>query len=226
MRVLIIEDDPKLLEILRDGFRDQLVESVVAGTYIAGRECAVSGTHDAIVLDVLLPGGSGFDLCVELRARGITTPIIMLTARDAIEDRVRGLEAGADDYLTKPFAFRELLARVRALTRRAPAVMPDVCWCANLEVDFSRRTVRRGQIAISLTAKEFALLELLVRHEGKVLSRSAITAYVWDDNHDPFSNLLDVLVLRLRQKVDIGYEPKLIHTLRGAGYRFGVEPAS
>lgn len=226
MRILIIEDDSRLLDILRDGFRDQLIESVVAGTYLAGRECAVSGTHDAIVLDVLLPDGSGFDLCIELRARGITTPIIMLTARDAIEDRVRGLEAGADDYLTKPFAFRELLARVRALTRRAPVVMPDICRCANLEVDFSRRTVRRGHIAISLTAKEFALLEFFVRHEGKALSRAAITAYVWDDNHDPFSNLLDVLVLRLRQKIDVGYEPRLIHTLRGAGYRFGVEPAA
>ncbi len=226
MRVLIIEDDPELQRILRDGLRDQLMESVIAGTFAEGREYAVCGSHDAIVLDVMLPGGSGFDLCAELRASQITTPILMLTARDAIEDRVRGLEVGADDYLTKPFAFRELLARVRALTRRAPTITPDVHLCVNLEVDFSRRTVRRGDSSISLTAKEFALLEFFVRNEGRVVSRAAITGYVWDDNHDPFSNVLDVLVRRLRQKIDVGYEPKLIHTFRGAGYRFGVEPTS
>src|ERR1700722_10042470 len=168
-----------------------------------------------MILDVMLPGGSGFDLCAQIRARGIATPILMLTARDAVDDRVRGLEAGADDYLTKPFAFRELRDRVRALA-------PQRVRVADLEVDLETRDVRRGQRPIALTAKEFALLEFFTRHEGKVVDRAAIAAHVWDDNHDPFTNVLEVLVRRLRRKIDDDFEPKLIHTIRGAGYRFGV----
>jgi two-component system copper resistance phosphate regulon response regulator CusR len=171
---------------------------------------------------VLLPGGSGFDLCAQIRSRGIATPILMLTARDAIDDRVRGLEAGADDYLTKPFAFRELLARVRALSRRQPALAPQRVRVADLDVDLETREVQRGRRSITLTAKEFALLEFFTRHEGKVVDRAAIAAHVWDDNHDPFTNVLEVLVRRLRRKIDDDFEPKLIHTIRGAGYRFGV----
>ena len=221
MRVLIVEDDPELAGILRDGLAEHDIQSVVAATFAGGLERGLDGAHDVIVLDVLLPGGNGFDLCARLRAEGVTTPILMLTARDAVDDRVRGLEAGADDYLTKPFAFRELLARIRALVRRPPALAPSVAQVADLEVDFASRTVRRGPATIRLTAKEFALLEFFVRHEGQVVDRMAITAHVWDENHDPFTNVLEVLVRRLRRKIDDGHDPKLIHTLRGAGYRFG-----
>lgn len=221
MRVLIVEDDPELSRALRDGFRDLRMEVATAGTYDEGLEWAVRAAHDVIILDVMLPGGSGLDLCAELRRRGSTTPIVMLTARDAVDDRVRGLDAGADDYVPKPFAFRELAARVRALARRAPALVPERVQVADLSVDLTTRTVTRGGRAIELTAKEFALLEVFARHAGEVIDRAAITAHVWDENHDPFTNVLEVLVRRLRRKIDDDFEPKLIHTLRGAGYRFG-----
>jgi len=222
VRLLIVEDDPELASILADGLADHHYEVVVAADVPAARERAVLGTYDVMIIDVLLPGGSGFDLCAQIRSRGIATPILMLTARDAIDDRVRGLEAGADDYLTKPFAFRELLARVRALARRQPALAPQRVRVADLDVDLETRQVQRGQRPITLTAKEFALLEFFTRHEGKVVDRAAIAAHVWDDNHDPFTNVLEVLVRRLRRKIDDDFEPKLIHTIRGAGYRFGV----
>ncbi len=221
MRVLIVEDDPELLHALRDGFRGMHMEVTTAATYAEGHERAVLGAHDVIVLDVMLPGGSGFDLCADLRRRGSTTPILMLTARDAVDDRVRGLDAGADDYVSKPFAFRELAARVRALARRGPAIAPERVEVADLTLDLNTRQVTRGGRDIELTAKEFALLEVFARHAGEVLDRAAITAHVWDENHDPFTNVLEVLVRRLRRKIDDDYEPKLIHTLRGAGYRFG-----
>jgi len=222
VRLLIVEDDPELASILADGLADHHYEVVVAADVPAARERAVLGTYDVMILDVLLPGGSGFDLCAQIRSRGIATPILMLTARDAIDDRVRGLEAGADDYLTKPFAFRELLARVRALSRRQPALAPQRVRVADLDIDLETRQVQRGLRPITLTAKEFALLEFFTRHEGKVVDRAAIAAHVWDDNHDPFTNVLEVLVRRLRRKIDDDFEPKLIHTIRGAGYRFGV----
>jgi two-component system copper resistance phosphate regulon response regulator CusR len=222
MRLLIVEDDPELSRILCDGFAEHHVQTALAGTHAAGFERAIFGSFDVIVLDVMLPGGSGFDLCERLRREGIATPILMLTARDAVDDRVRGLEVGADDYLTKPFAFRELVARVKALARRRPALAPAVHQVADLRVDVQRHQITRGGAPIELTAKEFALLEFFVRHEGKVVDRAAITAYVWDENHDPFTNVLEVLVRRLRRKIDDAYTPKLIHTVRGAGYRFGV----
>jgi len=222
VRLLIVEDDPELASILADGLADHHYEVVVAPDVAAARERAVLGTYDVMILDVLLPGGSGFDLCAQIRSRGIATPILMLTARDAIDDRVRGLEAGADDYLTKPFAFRELLARVRALSRRQPALAPQRIRVADLDVDLETRQVERAHRPITLTAKEFALLEFFTKHEGKVVDRAAIAAHVWDDNHDPFTNVLEVLVRRLRRKIDDDFEPKLIHTIRGAGYRFGV----
>lgn len=221
MRVLIVEDDPELARALRDGFRDMRMDVTMAATYAEGHERAVLGAHDVIVLDVMLPGGSGFDLCADLRRRGSTTPILMLTARDAVDDRVRGLDAGADDYVAKPFAFRELAARVRALARRGPAIAPERVEVADLAVDLGTRQVTRAGRSIELTAKEFALLEVFARHAGEVLDRAAITAHVWDENHDPFTNVLEVLVRRLRRKIDDDFEPKLIHTLRGAGYRFG-----
>jgi len=222
VRILIVEDDPELAAILAQGFGEHHIEVVVARTVGHGRERAVLGTYEVIVLDVLLPDGSGFDLCAALRARRIATPILMLTARDTVDDRVRGLEAGADDYLVKPFAFRELLARVRALARRHPALAPEQVRIADLAVDLAARRVERAGRPIALTAREFALLEFFARHEGAVVDRAAIAAHVWDDNHDPFTNVLEVLVRRLRRKIDDDFDPKLIHTIRGAGYRFGV----
>ena len=225
VRVLIVEDDPELAGLLRDGLRAQHIDATLATTFAEGRDAAALTAYDVIILDVRLPGGTGFELCGELRRHGVTTPVLMLTALDAVDDRVRGLEVGADDYLTKPFAFRELLARLKALARRRPALAPSRYGVADLEVDLGARAVRRGGRLITLSAKEFALLELFVLHAGQVLDRATITAHVWDDNHDPFANVLEVLVRRLRRKIDDSFEPKLITTLRGAGYRFGPEPS-
>jgi two-component system copper resistance phosphate regulon response regulator CusR len=223
MRVLIVEDDPELATLLRDGLREQRIDPTVATGFVEGREQALLGDYDVIILDVRLPGGTGYELCAELRYRNVAAPVLMLTALDAVDDRVRGLAVGADDYLTKPFAFRELLARLHALTRRrALALTPATLRVADLEVDLASRDVRRAGRSIALTAKEFALLEFLLRHQNQVVDRSAITAHVWDNNHDPFANVLEVLVRRLRGKIDDGFEPKLIQTVRGAGYRLGA----
>ncbi len=222
MRVLLAEDDVDLRRAIMRGLRDQGIDVVAAGTADEARERALFAAYEAIILDVMLPGGNGFDLCALLRERGVTTPVLMLTARDAVADRVRGLEAGADDYLTKPFAFPELLARIRALARRAPGLVPELVRVADLEVNLSSHEVRRAGRAITLTAKEFALLEVFVRHEGAILDRTTITARVWDENHDPFANALEALVRRLRAKIDDDFTPKLIHTVRGAGYRFAA----
>ena len=221
MRILLVEDDDALATVLASGFAEQGHETVRASSANEGRDRATSGRHDVIILDVMLPGGSGFDLCRELRRVEIATPILMLTARDSVDDRVAGLDAGADDYLAKPFAFRELLARVRALVRRPPTPLPEVVRIADLEVNLTAHRVSRSGRPIDLTAKEFALLECFVLNRGAVVDRAAITAHVWDENHDPFTNVLEVLVRRLRRKIDDGFEPKLIQTLRGAGYRFG-----
>jgi DNA-binding response OmpR family regulator len=221
MRILIVEDDPQLLEIVAAGLREHRYEVATAASFREGHERAHFGTFGLFVLDIMLPDGSGVALCRELRGAGSTTPILLLTARDALDDKVGGLDAGADDYLVKPFAFRELLARVRALTRRQPALAAVVVRVGDLEVDLETRRVRRAERDIALTAKEFELLEVFARHVGTVLDRAAITAHVWDENHDPFTNALEVLVRRLRRKIDDPFEPKLIHTLRGAGYRFG-----
>jgi DNA-binding response OmpR family regulator len=221
MRVLLVEDDAELAHEVAMGLRGAGARVEHAGTARDGRRIAEREELDVLILDVMLPGESGFDLCRSLRERGVETPILMLTARDAIDDRVTGLDAGADDYLTKPFALQELIARVRALSRRRPTLSPRVVCVADLEVDLNARRARRGDRPIELTAKEFALLECFALHPDAVLDRAAITAHVWDENHDPFTNVLEVLVRRLRRKIDDGYEPKLIHTMRGAGYRLG-----
>jgi two-component system copper resistance phosphate regulon response regulator CusR len=222
MRLLLVEDDAELSAVVATGLREQAFQVRVAATWGEGRSLAPDGDFDLIILDVMLPGGSGFDLCRELRRNGLATPILMLTARDAVDDRVSGLDAGADDYLTKPFAFRELVARVRALARRQRDLKPEVVEVADLRVDLVRRQVSRAGQSIELTAKEFSLLACFVEHRDQVVDRALITAHVWDENHDPFTNVLEVLVRRLRRKIDDAFEPKLIHTLRGAGYRLGI----
>lgn len=223
MRLLLVEDDRKLSAVLYEGLREHHFRVAVALTFADGLRQLTAAVYDVLILDVLLPGGSGFDLCARARTVGLTTPILLLTARDAIEDRVYGLETGADDYLTKPFAFPELLARVRALARRQPSLRPLVHQVADLEVNLYTHEVRRSARLITLTSKEFALLECFVQHEGRVLDRAAIIARVWDENHDPFTNAVEVVVNRLRRKIDDGCEPSLIHTVRGTGYWFGLE---
>jgi DNA-binding response OmpR family regulator len=222
MRLLLVEDDRELAGILTIGFREHRIEVVSAGDFAEGLRRAALGQYGVLILDVMLPGGDGFDLCRRIRGKGINTPILMLTARGGVEDRVHGLEAGADDYLAKPFAFRELLARVRALARRQPAIKEERKVVADLELDLRAREVKRAGAPVVLTAKEWDLLELLAENEGTVVTRQQITERVWDENHDPFTNVLEVLVRRLRRKIDDGFEPKLIHTIRGAGYRLGV----
>jgi DNA-binding response OmpR family regulator len=222
MRILLVEDDRNLADIVSSGLEEKDVRVTVAHTFADGKMEAVLGTFDVIVLDVMLPGGSGFELCSYLRDREIATPILMLTARNSVDDRVAGLESGADDYLAKPFAFRELVARLRALARRKSAPIPNVIKIADLEVNIGAQRVKRGGREIDLTAKEFSLLEFFVLNAGHVVDRAAITAHVWDDNHDPFTNVLEVLVRRLRRKIDDDFEPKLLQTLRGSGYRFGA----
>ena len=222
MRVLVVEDDEDLADVIESGLSEHAMHVVREETLSGGQSRAILGAFDIIILDVMLPGGSGFDLCRTIRKRGVGTPVLMLTARDTVDDRVQGLDAGADDYLTKPFAFRELVARLRALARRRPTPLPEVATIADLEVDLRAHRVRRGGREIELTAKEFALLEFFARHVGQVVDRAAITAHVWDENHDPFTNVLEVLVRRLRRKIDDGFDVKLIHTLRGAGYRLGA----
>ena len=221
MRLLLVEDDAELAAVVTAGLREHGCQVRCAASMAEGRRQARDGEFNVILLDVMLPGGSGFDLCRELRAAGLSTPILMLTARDAVDDRVAGLDVGADDYLTKPFAFRELLARIRALARRPRDMEPETIEIADLKVDVARRRVSRGGREIELTAKEFALLACFVEHRGQVIDRPLITSHVWDDNHDPFTNVLEVLVRRLRRKIDDGFDPKLIHTYRGAGYRLG-----
>jgi two-component system copper resistance phosphate regulon response regulator CusR len=222
VRVLLVEDDAELAHEVAMGLRGAGARVELAGSARSGRLIVEREALDVIILDVMLPGESGFELCRSLRARGVETPILMLTARDTVSDRVTGLDSGADDYLTKPFALQELIARVRALSRRRPALSPRIVRVADLEIDLGARRARRAGRVIELTAKEFALLECFAQHPDVVLDRAAITAHVWDDNHDPFTNVLEVLVRRLRRKIDDGYEPKLIHTMRGAGYRLGV----
>jgi DNA-binding response OmpR family regulator len=222
VRVLLVEDDSELASVIEAGFRDHHIEVVSAGTFQEASRRASLSQYTVLIIDVMIPGGNGFDLCRKLRNRGDSTPVLMLTAKATVEDRVIGLDSGADDYLTKPFAFQELVARVRALARRQPGLVDSRRSIADLVIDLRSRQVERGGREINLTAKEWELLEVLVRNEGAVLSRSAITDRVWDENHDPFTNVLEVLVRRLRRKIDDGYEPKLIHTVRGAGYRFGL----
>lgn len=218
MRILLVEDDPKLSAVLRQGLKEQGFAADSAGSASEGLDLTECIEYDAILLDVMLPGRSGFDLLRDIRARGSRVPVLMLTARTSVEDRVRGLDLGADDYLPKPFDFQELLARLRAITRR-PRVEPQTLLkVADLELEPSRREVRRAGRKIELTAKEFALLEYMMRTRGIVVTRGMILDHVWDMDYDGGSNLVEVYINYLRRKVDQDFEPKLIHTVRGVGY--------
>ena len=218
MKILVVEDEPKTGNYLKQGLTEAGFVVDLARDGNDGLHLATTEDYDLIVLDVMLPGRDGWSILKSLRDSGDTIPVLFLTARDQVDDRVKGLESGADDYLVKPFAFSELLARVRTLLRRGKATEPEVMRVADMELDLHRRRVTRGGKRIALTAKEFALLELLLRRHDEVLPRSLIASQVWDMNFDSDTNVIEVAVRRLRAKIDDGFEPKLVHTIRGMGY--------
>ena len=218
MKVLVVEDEPKSAAYLAKGLGESGFVVDVASDGENGLVLARSGGYELIVLDVMLPGRDGLSVLAELRRGGAQTPVILLTARDRVQDRVLGLDQGADDYLVKPFAFSELLARIRTVLRRSVARRPELIRIGDLEVDVARQRVSRSERRIDLTAKEFLLLSLLARRAGEPLSRTLIAEEVWDMNFDPGTNVVDVHVRRLRAKVDEPFERKLIHTVRGVGY--------
>jgi DNA-binding response OmpR family regulator len=218
MRVLIVEDDAEVADLLQRTLEEAAWAADIAVTGAAGLSALAVSDYDLAILDVALPDFDGFTVCRRWRERGGRTPILMLTARGALHDRVRGLDAGADDYLAKPFAVEELLARLRALARRPPAAHDVVLRFEDLELAPAARTARRGDREIGLTAREYALLEYFMRNPQRVLDRGRILEHVWDDNFDPVANAVDVLVGRVRRKVDPDGQRPLIHTLRGAGY--------
>ncbi|HEY7914815.1 MAG TPA: response regulator transcription factor [Blastocatellia bacterium] len=218
MRILLVEDEPDAARMLAKGLREQTFAVDIAADGESALEQAELNDYDLVILDVLLPGKDGFEVCREMRAAGSATPILMLTARDAVEDRIEGLDTGADDYLTKPFNFHEMLARVRALLRRGPALRPELISIADLDIDARARQVARAGQTVELTAKEYALLEYLARRANEVVTRAEIAEHVWDESFDSFSNLIEVYIQRLRRKLDDGRSLKLIRTRRGEGY--------
>jgi DNA-binding response OmpR family regulator len=218
MRILLVEDDSRMANVIAKGLRENSYAVDVVHDGERGLYQTSINDYDVIVLDVLLPFRDGYEVCRELRLRGNTTPILMLTARATIDDRVNGFDAGADDYLTKPFSFRELLARVHALLRRNAHLRPDVLQIGDLIVDSISHRVSRANREVQLTAKEYALLEYLARRAGQLVSRAEIAAHVWDDTFDPFSNTIEVYMNRLRRKIDDNHSIKLLHTRRGEGY--------
>ena len=222
MRILIVEDERVAAEVLAKGLREHAYAVDIAGDGASALEQAATNDYDLIVLDVLLPRINGLDLCSRMRADGLSTPILMLTARGGPDQRVEGLEAGADDYLPKPYHFPELLARVRALLRRGPALAPSTLSVHDLSVDTRARRVERAGRSVPLTTKEYALLEYLIRRQGEIVGRADIAEHVWDDSFDPMSNLIEVYIQRLRRKIDDGHAAKLIQTKRGAGYSLAV----
>ena len=224
MRILVVEDDPRLAALVTRGLREEAYAVDQCADGPSAITQAVVNSYDAIVLDVMLPGADGFTVVETLRARNVHTPVLMLTARDAVADRIAGLDAGADDYLVKPFDFGELLARLRALLRRPEAVQPMRVQVADLVIDLQSHTVTRGDTNITLTGKEFALLELLARNVRRVVSRADIVAHVWDDNHDPFTNAVEVYMNRLRGKIDREPHVPVLHTRRGTGYILTDDP--
>ena len=226
MRILIVEDEQKTGDYLQQGLSEAGFVADLARDGVDGLHLALTDDYDLVVLDIMLPRLDGWQVLKAIRQKGKHLPVLFLTARDQVEDRVKGLEFGADDYLVKPFAFSELLARVRALLRRGRTNEPELFQIADLELDLLRRRVTRAGKRIDLTAKEFALLELLLRRQGEVLPRSLIASQVWDMNFDSDTNVIEVAVRRLRAKIDDDFEPKLIRTVRGMGYVLEIpEPA-
>jgi two-component system copper resistance phosphate regulon response regulator CusR len=221
MRLLLVEDDSRIARFVAKGLREQAYAVDIAANGDEALYQAEINSYDLIILDVMIPGRDGLQVCRALRQSGARTPILMLTARDGVEDRIKGLDEGADDYLTKPFEFGELLARLRALLRRSSQLRPPQINVADLVIDAAAQSASRAGRTISLTTKEFALLEYLARNAGRVIGRAEIAEHVWDETFDPFSNLIEVYVNRLRGKIDSGFAAPLIHTRRGAGYFFG-----
>jgi len=218
MRILVVEDEAVAAAVLAKGLREHAYAVDVAADGADALEQVSVNDYDLVILDVLPPGISGLDLCRQIRCEGTTVPILMLTARGGLDQRVEGLDAGADDYLPKPYHFPELLARIRALLRRGPTLAGAVLKVEDLTVDTRARRVERSGSLVQLTTKEYALLEYLVRRQGDVVGRADIAEHVWDDSFDPMSNLIEVYIQRLRRKIDDGHRLKLIQTRRGAGY--------
>ncbi len=218
MRILLVEDDRKVASFIQKGLEEEGYAVDMAPDGETGLAMGLDRLHDAIVLDVMLPKKPGFQVLRELRQAKITTPVLLLTARDTVEDKVQGLDAGADDYLTKPFAFAELLARLRALLRRGAEARAPLLQAADLVLDPATRTVKRGGETITLTNREFALLEYFLRNPGRVLTRTMIAEHVWDYSFDSATNVIDVYVNYLRKKIDTNRDRRLLHTVRGVGY--------
>jgi two-component system OmpR family response regulator len=224
VRVLVVEDEPHMADLIALGLSKEGMAVDVAGDGEQGMAMAAATGYDAVVLDIMLPGISGFDVCRRIRAAGVWTPVLMLTARDSVSDRVTGLDAGADDYLVKPFAWPELLARLRALIRRGEPERPTVLAVGDLRLDPATRTVNRGDAPIHLSAKEFALLEAFMRRPGDVLPRTHLLEHAWDVSYRNRSNVVDVYIGHLRAKIDAPFGRRTLETVRGAGYRLRVEP--
>ena len=218
MKILVIEDDPTVGQFVKRGLEEQRWGVDLATDGETGERMAAGGAYDVVILDMRLPGRSGLEVLNGLRARGVDRPVLVLTAQDAVDAKVTALRAGADDYVTKPFAFEELLARVEAVARRPRSIAPPTLRVADLELDQALREVRRAGERVELTPKEYAVLEYLVRHAGRVMSRTLITEYAWGYHFDPGTNIVDVVITHLRKKIDAGHERKLIHTVRGVGY--------
>jgi DNA-binding response OmpR family regulator len=225
MRLLLVEDDPRIARLIAKGLREQAYALDAASTGEDALYQIAINTYDLVILDVMIPAPDGFAVCREIRKAGHKMPVLMLTARDVTEDKITGLDAGADDYLTKPFEFRELLARLRALLRRNGNLQTPQLLVGDLIVDTAGQNVSRAGRAIALTTKEYALLEFLARNAGRVIGRAEIAEHVWNEDFDPFSNLIEVYVNRLRSKIDSGHACALLHTRRGAGYVLSVAPA-
>ncbi len=218
MKILVVEDDPTVGEFVRRGLEEQLWQVDLVANGLDGESMAMSQPYDLVVLDMRLPGKHGLDVLRTIRSRGFDRPVLVLTAQDAVDAKVETLRAGADDYVTKPFAFEELLARIEALSRRPRALVSPVLRVADLELDQGTREVRRAGELVELTPKEFAVLEYLMRHAGRVMSRTLITEYAWGYHFDPGTNIVDVVINHLRKKLDSGHTLKLISTVRGVGY--------